>query len=78
MISRADLAKNYSLMEQYIRVTIKMVQDMGKENISGLMVAHIKEIFLRTVSRVEESSLGKMEEYIMENGSITKWKEMES
>jgi hypothetical protein len=63
-------------MELAMMEIIKMGKKMELGNLSGLMVQNTLEIFLRITSMERDSILGLIKEFIMENGNLTKWKDM--
>jgi len=50
---------------------------MERENSSGVIKVSMMETSIRTIFTVKVSMFGPMEEYILVNGSIIRWKEQE-
>ena len=55
-------------MVLFMKVNIRMVKNMEKEDFNGLMVLLMKGNLTATIYMDKEPILGKMEDNIMENG----------
>lgn len=70
MINNKDKDNNNGLMGLYIEDFIRKGKSMGKEYFTGETIVLLKESFMIIRYMVRESTFGKMEEFMMENGTI--------
>jgi len=73
MIYKVAWENNLGLMDQDIKVNIKMGKKMEKGNFIGLMVQFIKDFFLTIIYTDMEFTFGLMVENFKDNGKIIKW-----
>ena len=71
-INNQGMVKKIGRMEQYIRVTMFKEESRVKECLFGVMIAHMKEIFMIIIFMVKGNMSGKMEESMKVNGQTTK------
>ena len=74
-INKRDMDKNLGLMEQSTKDSIKQGKNMGKGYLCGETIVHMKENFLKIIFMEKDDIHGKMVEFMMEIGKITKCKE---
>lgn len=74
MTNKMEKDKKVGQIRLYIQVNIKMVKNMVKESLCGLMIAPMRVNFLKTIFMVTEDINGKMDEFIQANGKIIKCK----
>lgn len=72
-----DTAFLHKLMDQNILVIGFIIKKMDSERKNGLMVLNMKATIKKTISRVTENLNKLMGKYIMDSGSIIKWKGLE-
>lgn len=65
--------RKFGLMEQVMKVNIKMEKRKGEELFVGLIVQFILENFIKITFKEKENIPGMMEENIKELGKIIKW-----
>ena len=70
-----DKVNKPGLMKLFILAITEMEENTVKVNSCGLMIVHMKEIFLKIISMALENMNGRMEESTKVNGKIIKCKE---
>jgi hypothetical protein len=65
--------KRYGRTEQRMKVSMRTVRSMERENFCGLISLLILEIFYRTIFMDSESIPGMMVASLKENGKATRW-----
>ena len=73
MINKMELVKRFGLIKLVMRENTYREESTVKEFSNGLMVRNIEDSFNKIIYMEMESTNGKMEENMLDNGKIIEW-----